>query len=511
MSFTFPSSKPTKARDWWLQRIFEIMPGFFVWSSLIGCFVLVFIKPIWIAVFIIIFDFYWLLKIFYIYTHLLASYRQKNRWEKINWLDCCKKLPVDGKKIKDWRRLYHLIILPTYKEGLEILTPSLQSLVDSNWPKEKMIVILAIEERAGEEAKQKAKILEKKFGSKFFLYLTTCHPANIPGEAKVKGANITWAAKKAKEIIDEKKIDYENVIISAFDCDSRSHREYFSNLAWHWAKSKDRNRLSYQPLPMYNNNIWNTNAFARLVATGSSFWNMIQCSRPEQLVTFSSHSMSFKSLVEVNYWPVDVIADDSIIFWKCFMYYGGNYRVVPIFLPISMDAVLDKTYWKTLVAQYKQHKRWAYGVEGVPLIIRGFLKEKRISRWVKSKRLFQELEGRFSWATAPIIIAFFGWLPLHFGGEEFLSTVLALNLPTVLRFLINLAMCGLIISMFLSVILLPPRPREKDKWHYLIMILQWFLIPITTIPLGAMPAIDAQTRLMLGKYMEFWVTKKVRK
>ena len=518
--FIFPSSKPTNARDWWLQRIFEIMPGFFVWAVLIGCSVLAFTNPVWIAVFIIVFDLYWLLKIFYVYTHLLASYRKKGQWEKINWLDCCKKLSTSEitetvspqNKIKDWRQLYHLIILPTYKEGLEILEPSIQSLIESNWPKEKMIVILAIEKRAGAEACEKAKILEEKFGSKFFLYLTTCHPANIPGEAKVKGANVSWAAKEAKKVIDEKGIDYENVIVSSFDCDSRPHQEYFACLAWHWAQAGDRNRLSYQPLPMYNNNIWQTNAFARVIATGSSFWNMIQCSRPEQLITFSSHSMSFKALVEVGYWPPDLLADDSIIFWKCLMHYGGDYKVKPIFLPISMDAVLGETYWKTLVAQYKQHQRWGYcAAENMPLIIRGFMQDKKIPLRTKLRRVFQELEGRFSWATAPIIIAFLGWFPLYFGGEEFMGTVLSLSFPNVLRFLINLAMGGLIFSMLLSIVLLPPRPKEKGKHYYLIMIFQWLLIPFTTIPFGAMPAIDAQTRLMLGKHMEFWVTKKVKK
>jgi hypothetical protein len=122
------------------------------------------------------------------------------------------------------------------------------------------------------------------------------------------------------------------------------------------------------------------------------------------------------------------------------------------------------------------------------------------------------LEGHHSWATAPFILAVLGWIPLIIGGEQFNQSVLAHNLPFVTRWLMNLAMLGLIISMSLSFVLLPPRPKKYSRWKNVYMLLQWVLVPVIAPFLGALPAIDSQTRIFLGKYFgEFWVTEKIRK
>jgi len=68
-------------------------------------------------------------------------------------------------------------------------------------------------------------------------------------------------------------------------------------------------------------------------------------------------------------------------------------------------------------------------------------------------------------------------------------------------------MSGMFVSAFFSLFLLP-KPPNRHPMNYPIMLLQWILLPVVLVVFGVFPAIDAQTRLMLGKYLGFYVSKK---
>jgi len=265
-------------------------------------------------------------------------------------------------------------------------------------------------------------------------------------------------------------------------------------------------------VPVYNNNIWEAPAFSRVVATSGTFWQMIEQERPKRLATFSSHSMSFKALYDVGYWQKNMVNEDSRIFWNSLLRFDGDYQVVPISYPVSMDANLAPTLWQTAKNVYKQQRRWTYGTaENAVYILFGFLKNKKISLRTKIHHLFVQFEGGWSLTTNPLIIFFLGWLPLFLGGENFNKTLLSYNLPRITSDIMTAAMIGLIFSAIVSTALLPPLPAGKKNHKYLFMILQWILIPVTIPIFGSLPSIDAQIRLMLGKYLGFWVTPKYRK
>jgi len=496
-----------------LYRCLEVLPGFLSFGTLGVVFLLSRLIPVAVAVFIIIFDLYWLLRIVFLSFHQISSFFQMKKNLKTNWLEKLRQLTINNKQlaIKNWQDIYHLIILPMYKEDIEIVRTTLRSLVDSEYPKENFIVVLATEERAGEGVQETVKKIEKEFSENFFKFLITCHPKDIPGEIAGKGSNIVWAQKKVKEeILNKLSIPSENIIVSNFDIDTRPYPQYFSCLTYHYLTAKKPLKSSYQPIPVYNNNIWEAPAFSRVIATSGTFWQMMQQERAEQLVTYSSHSMPFKTLEEVGY-PSNLVSDDSRIFWKSYLFYSGDYRVVPMHYPVSMDTVMAKTLFKTIVNQYRQQRRWASGAENIPYLIFGFLKNKKISLFEKLRHTYITLEGFWSWATVALLIFFLGWLPIIFGGEKFNITLLAYNLPRLTSNLMSIAMIGMFVSAAISLLLLPPRPKNYSKLKNLSMIFQWILLPLTLIFFGTFPALDAQIRLILGKPLDFWVTEKTRK
>ena len=219
------------SKDRRIYRALEILPGALAWGTLIGVVFLSWVWPVGTAFFIITFDIYWLFKTVFLSMHLRSSFSIIRRVMKVNWLEELPK--TDGQCDLNWEDVYHLVILPMYKESYEIAAGSFDSLLGVNYPKNKMIVVLAIEERGGRAAAEVAKKITVKYGDKFFKFLVTNHPADIAGELAGKGSNETWAGRRVKEeIIDKLGISYENILVSVFDADTRVYAEYFSRLTY---------------------------------------------------------------------------------------------------------------------------------------------------------------------------------------------------------------------------------------------------------------------------------------
>lgn len=523
-----------------LYRFFEILPGFLSYGMVILLFVLAMLSPLAAAVYLLLLIITMFVKASGIAFRSIMGHRRLVRAQRIDWharlaeledpaksyhavvgvsssgfeYDTHKEnlrfMAADPNMFPKPSTLYQMVIIAAYNEAYDVLQPTIESVRRSGYDNQQTILVLAYEERGGIEIAETAKRLRDEYSDVFLSFETIMHPDGLSDEIPSgKGPNITFAGHSMKEWCNKRHIDYSNVIITTLDADNRPHPCYFDYVAYEYIVHEDRKRLSYQPISLYFGNIWDAPAPMRVIATGNSFWTIISAMRPHTLRNFAAHSQPMDALVEMNFWSKRSIVEDGHQYWRSYFYYGGNYSVVPIHVPIYQDAVMSDTYRKTLVAQFKQLRRWGYGASDIPYVAtRLFTKKRNVPFFEGLARFLRLVDSHVTLAGMAILVTFGGWVPLLVNSEASRNYA-AHMLPDVVSQIQRVAMIGLFITIILTLRMLPPRPSHHKRRRMVWIILQWILIPVTSIGYGSLAAYNAQTHLMTGKYLDtFDVTEK---
>lgn len=491
--------------DYHRYRLYEILPGLSIWGTLVGSLALSWFQPLWMIYVVIVFDVYWVLRVIQFSFYLIVAWNRFHRVKRIDWK---QKLFGD---VPSWKEKRHVIFLTVYNEEWKVVETALKSVSDAVYDPSVFTVVIAGEARKEQHFREIFAAAEAQFGHAFGELIGTLHPADLPDEIPGKGSNLHYAEQEVKKRIDAAGWSYDDIIVTVFDIDTVCHPEYFAYLTYLYATHPRPTRSSYQPVALYNNNMWESQAPLRVMAFGTTFWMLTSLARQDSLVTFSSHSMSFRALVDAGFHEKRIVSEDSRIFYQCLLAYQGDYEVTPMYIPVSMDTVRDDSWWQSMKNLYQQQRRWAWGVEHIPFLLWEFRKPTcRIPWWKKFKWVFVEWEGKWSWCLVAILITVLGRLPMYLADESVRQSALYFNTPHMLEVLMNVAMFGLLLSAVLSFPLLPKRPEPRAHHQYATMILQWILLPVSLIFFGAFPAIDAVTHMMRGRYLGFNVSQKKR-
>ncbi len=487
------------------ERFLEILPGSLTWLALTSPIWLSFSLPYAVAYLILIADVYWLLTAFRIAVLILIGYKKLEWAKKEPWLKLLKKdYP------QDWGKYYHLILLPTYKEALYILGPACDAITNSNYPKEKILLAVGFEERDDPQKIQEVTAYLKKIEKKIAGVFITTHPYGLTGEVAGQGSNKNWMVKHIVPKLQEKGINIEDVFVTTLDADFVVHPQFLAGALHKYLSlpETERDKRTFTGVFLYHNNYWQTPTPMRLMATGTSFWQMAEMVGSDKYMNYSSMSISLKALLDIGLWIPDKVNDDNGFYWKAYFHFNGDYKVVPHFLPISGDAVQDETLLKTFQNQYFQIKRWAYGVEHIPYIVKEYFK-KEIAFWDKTDRVLFKIWGDLKWGFLAIFVTF-GSLLIPLINPNFRASVLSVNLPIISSWILTITFFGLFATIFVHEKLAPKRPANWSTFKIIWSYIQWLLIPLILITISSIPAIDAQTSLMFGRKLEFRVTNKSR-
>lgn len=509
-------------------RFFEMLPGLLSWSILLLPIVLSLINPTITIFFILAYMLMWFTKSLGFNVRVIQGYKTLRLHQRLPWGQMLQELAsgkVDQPEqfIPTWHydnikrlqdntnpiqadELLHVIIIAAYNESREILEPTVKAVLDSDFDMKRVVLVMAYEERGGARAEKPVQELVAEYGDKFKYAIAVKHPEGIPGEVIGKGGNITYAARHLETWLASQGIKPLDVIVTTLDSDNRPHPEYLNALTYLYAMCPNPVNISFQPITVYTNNIWDVPAPMRVIAAGSSFWNIIVSMRPHLIRNFSAHAQSMQTLIDTDYWSVRTIVEDGHQFWRTYFRYDGRHDAYPLYLPIYQDAVLSNTYRKTLKAQFVQLRRWAWGASDVAYVAEmGFFRHNRVPKLDLTFKFLRLLEGHISWATAPLILAFAALIPSQINPDNFAAN----QLPLIASRIQTIALVGILTTLFLSLKMLPPKPARYKKHRTLFMVAQWALLPFTTIAYHAFSALYSQTRLIFGRYLDtFDVTDK---
>ena len=542
-------------------RMLEILPGALSYIMILLLFVLSFISPIVGSYYLLLIIATTLVKAIGVVYRTVQGYNATKRADKVDWhkrladledphgsyeklmlvksrefefdehvenlkmISVGKDLVISEKELDDNGKtpkivfpkpneIYHAVIMVAYNEGLDTLIPTVEAVKKSSFPNERTIFVFGYEERGGEAMRENAKILTEKFKDDFCQFIPVMHPKDLKDEIQGKGPNLNYAAGELVNYVKKAKIPIENVIVTSLDSDNKMSKWYLDYVAYQFIVHPNRQKLSYQPVSLFTNNIWDAPAPMRIIAISNSFFNIISSMRSHTLKNFASHSQPLLALSQMGFWSKKTIVEDGHQYWRSLFYFHGDYEVLPIHVAIYQDAVMEETFLKTLKAQFIQLRRWDYGASDVAYVgVRLFSKDRKTIGKMSFMPLFAKfmrlLEGHVTLAAISPMVAFGGWVPKLLNARS--KDLLAFNLPNTISLIQIFASIGLMTTILFSLKMLPPRPKNIRK-PKIVMILQWILMPVVAIVYQSFTAFYSQTRLMTGNYMEkFDVTKKVVK
>jgi cellulose synthase/poly-beta-1,6-N-acetylglucosamine synthase-like glycosyltransferase len=483
-----------------ITRIFEIIFPLSTW--------LIITLPVWlspfhpamVAYFILGFNVYFFYKSFSTAILSTTSFIKLRQYSSINWNKLAKKLP-------NFTKIHHAIIIANYKENTEKVRATLQYLAKQDFPLKRIIIVLAMEEREGEEAKKRAKVLIKEFGNKFGQINVTFHP-NIKGEVIGKASNSAWAARFLSSEIRRKKIDPDFVTVTSCDADSLIPSQYYSYLTYLFLNDKDRYfHFFWAPVLLYSN-FWEVPLPIRLQATVSTIVRLAGLSRPDTLIQISTYSLSLNMLEKIGYWDTNIIPEDWHIFLQAFFTLGEKVKTIPIYLTISRDAVNGTSLLNTFKSRYEQEKRWAWGITDVPYAVHRFFTATEIPLLPRLFRVVYVTENHLLWPTSSFLLTLGASIPALVN-PAFSRTALGYNLPKMSGLILTITMVFMIVLIIIDTKSRPKRPASFSVAKTPLLLFQWILLPIIQFFFSALPALDAHTRLMFGKRLEYKVTEKI--
>jgi len=484
------------------------LPGVLSWSAIaITILGAIFFPRIWLVIATVVIAYFMIRMIgvlgFAIYGETLSSKARRRDWTQAE-----DEVGPFGFAPSDVR---HIVVIPNYKEPDEILRRTLDALAAQHRASERIIPVLGMEEREP-HARAKGEALAAEYAGKFRHVLVSVHPGGIPGEEPGKSSNEAWAARQARKMVDELNLNPDCTTITSCDADSVIHPSYFSAVAGFYAADERRHLRFWQAPLFYYNNIWQVPAPIRFTTWLSHAVQVAELAMPfYDPLPISTYTLSLNLAERCGWWDPAVIPEDWHEYLNCLFETGEEIGTTSVFLPTWSDATDGEGFKQAMVNRFHQVKRHAWGAEDVGYIVGQLTARPSSMRSSTLFRLGQVLHDHVlrvaMWFVLVSVYAIMAYYArLHWYDLGWHSSI-ANNIVLLRAMFTTGGICMATTIVFELWRCPPPDGVSKVKTALEIALL-WPLLPLIGFYLGTMPALEAQTRLMLGIPLGYVVTPK---
>lgn len=306
----------------------------------------------------------------------LLGILKSNKSKYIDYLKISQA--ISGKSLP-----HHLIAIAIYTEKYETIVATLQSILDLDYPANKIHVSLSFEDRAIRENPEYSKTIDKIIQftkNKDVEFAVTVHPENLENEVPGAASNKKWAVKSYIKNLDSKQI--ENYILTIPDADTIFSKKYLANVTYKWLKSAKRHRIFIQPaVYKFQNNYTKIRSFTRIISTTLTLSILSSSTyRPKTRYTFSCFSLSLKTIIEADFWLTKIAIDDTPFYWRPYTLFDGDWHCEVVYSQISVNSIYEKSFVQNIRSQYKQFYRWGWGIIAFPIGIKAIYSNIKIGR-----------------------------------------------------------------------------------------------------------------------------------
>lgn len=461
---------------------------------------LVLLAPIWAALLFpalwaiafAAFCLYWLIESITIAYRGIRSDQLLRRGVAINWRQRSEEHPAAD-------RIQHLVVLPTYREPIEVVEESLNSLLEQDAEPGRLNVVIAAEQRDPEGVAMLTRLSEE-FSERFNRLILSVHP-DRRGEVPGKASNVNWAVRHAAAQLIAEGVRPADVLVSICDADSRLHHAYLSALTCLFLDPAQGGQRLYQPFHLLHANLERAQPVMRLVAAIYSIIHVGRVTRRFRYVQ-STYSLPLSLAIRMGFWDADVIPEDSHTTFKARFRVGKQTRPTPVPVPVWGDVAEGRTLREAYGNHFRQVRRWSWGAYDIPY---AFYQAFRAGRGERLDALVHSVlfaGEHLLWPTH--------WFLLTFGLVLIQMPTLGSTAAIVVQTAawlgsIALACCwpALVVLIWLDCRLRRLRhPVAPGPGGY------WLLLPLAGLPFFSLPAVDAHTRLLLIGKLPYEVTPK---